>query len=151
MKAVLQRVHRAEVSVGGQVVGRCGTGLMIAVGIAVDDTDADVRTLVDKIRKLRIFRDDAGKLNLSVRDVGGEALVISNFTLQANCRRGTRPDYSHAAPREVAEPLYEMFIAEMNSSGIPTQHGVFGERMTIEMIADVPVIITLNSHELPRK
>ncbi len=151
MKVVLQRVHRAEVSAGGQVVGRCGAGLMIAVGIAVDDTDADVRTLVDKICKLRIFRDDAGKLNLSVRDIDGEALVISNFTLQANCRRGTRPDYSHAAPRETAEPLYEMFIDEMNSRGVPTQHGAFGERMTIDMLADGPVIITLDSHELPRK
>lgn len=151
MVAIVERVHRAAVSVDGELVGRCGRGLMIALGVGHDDTDADVRTLVDKILKLRIFRDDAGKLNLSVRDVGGEILVISNFTLMANCYRGTRPDYSCAAPRPVSEPLYEAFIAEINARGIHAEHGQFGARMSVDMEMDGPVIIPLDSHDLPRK
>lgn len=124
---------------------------MIALGVAVGDTEADVRTLIDKILKLRIFRDDAGKLNLSVRDVGGEILVISNFTLLANCYRGTRPDYSRAAPREISLPLYEMFVDEINARGIHAEHGRFGARMSVDMEMDGPVIIPLFSDALPRK
>ena len=151
MIAVVQRVYSAVVSADNEVTGRCGAGLMIAVGIAADDTEEDARTLIDKILKLRIFRDDEGKLNLSVRDTGGEVLVISNFTLLANCRRGTRPDYSHAAPKEISLPLYEYFIDEVNRRGVHAEHGKFGARMTIDIKADGPVIITLDSHELPRK
>lgn len=151
MLAVVQRVHRASVSVDGVHVGRCGQGLMIAIGITHTDTEADVRTLVDKILKLRIFRDETGKLNLSVRDVGGGVLVISNFTLMANCYRGTRPDYSRAAPREISEPLYWRFIEEVNSRGVHAEHGQFGARMSIDADMDGPVIITLDSNELPRK
>ena len=151
MIAIVERVHYAEVSVDSVSVGRCGRGYMIALGVEVGDTEADVRTLCDKIQKLRIFRDDDGKLNLSLRDVGGEALVISNFTLTANCYRGTRPDYSRAAPREVSLPLYELFIEMMNGYGIHTEHGQFGARMTIDMKMDGPVIIPLDSHKLPQK
>ncbi len=151
MIAIVERVHRASVSVDGNVVGKCGAGLMIALGVAVDDTEADVRTLIDKILKLRIFRDDAGKLNLSVRDVGGEILVISNFTLLANCYRGTRPDYSRAAPKEISLPLYELFIDQINALGIHAEHGQFGARMSVDMEMDGPVIIPLNSRELPKK
>ena len=151
MIAIVERVHRAEVSVDGENVGKCGRGIMIALGVEVGDTEVDVRTLCDKIQKLRIFRDEAGKLNLSVRDVGGEALVISNFTLLANCHRGTRPDYSRAAPREVSLPLYEYFIETMNGYGIHTEHGMFGARMTVDMAMDGPVIIPLDSHTLPQK
>ena len=151
MIAIVERVHRAEVSVDGNVVGRCGRGLMIALGVGHDDTDADVRTLVDKILKLRIFRDGEGKLNLSVRDVEGQILVISNFTLMANCYRGTRPDYSGAAPKEISEPLYEAFIAEINGRGIHAEHGQFGARMSVDMEMDGPVIIPLDSRKLPRK
>lgn len=151
MTAIVERVHRAEVSVDGETVGRCGRGLMIALGVAVGDTEADVRTLVDKILKLRIFRDGEGKLNLSVRDVGGEILVISNFTLLANCYRGTRPDYSRAAPREISLPLYEYFVSEINARGIHAEHGQFGARMSVDMEMDGPVIIPLFSDALPRK
>ncbi len=151
MIAIVERVHRAEVSVDGESVGKCGHGLMIAVGITHTDTSADVRTLVDKILKLRIFRDENGKLNLSVRDVGGSILVISNFTLMANCYRGTRPDYSNAAPREVSYPLYREFIDEINSRGIHAECGQFGARMSIDMEMDGPVIIPLDSNNLPRK
>ena len=151
MIAIVERVHRAEVSVDGESVGRCGRGIMIALGVETGDTMTDVRTLCDKIQKLRIFRDGEGKLNLSLRDVGGEALVISNFTLLANCHRGTRPDYSRAAPREVSLPLYEAFIETMNGYGIHTEHGMFGARMTVDMVMDGPVIIPLDSHTLPQK
>ncbi len=151
MIAIVERVHRAEVSADGKSVGRCGYGLLIALGVDREDTEADARTLIDKILKLRIFRDGEGKLNLSVRDVGGEILVISNFTLLANCYRGTRPDYSHAAPREISEPLYKFFIDEVNARGIHAEHGQFGARMTVDMQMDGPVIIPLDSHNLPRK
>lgn len=151
MVAVVERVHRAAVSADGELVGRCGRGLMIAIGITHTDTSEDVRTLVDKILKLRIFRDGEGKLNLSVRDVEGEILVISNFTLMANCYRGTRPDYSKAAPREISEPLYLEFIDEINRRGVHAEHGKFGARMSIDMEMDGPVIITLDSYNLPRK
>ena len=151
MIAIVERVHRAEVSVDGEPVGKCGRGYMIALGVDVDDTEADARTLIDKILKLRIFRDAEGKLNLSIRDVGGEILVISNFTLLANCYRGTRPDYSRAAPREVSEPLYKFFIDEINARGVHAEHGMFGARMSVDMLMDGPVIIPLDSHNLPRK
>lgn len=151
MIAIVERVHRAEVSVDGETVGKCGHGLMIAVGITHTDTSADVRTLVDKILKLRIFRDENGKLNLSVRDVEGSILVISNFTLMANCYRGTRPDYSRAAPRDVSYPLYCEFIDEINNRGVHTECGRFGARMSIDMEMDGPVIIPLDSNDLPRK
>ncbi len=151
MIAIVERVHRAEVSVDGESVGKCGRGYMIALGVDVDDTEADARTLIDKILKLRIFRDAEGKLNLSIRDVGGEILVISNFTLLANCYRGTRPDYSRAAPREVSEPLYKFFIDEINARGVHAEHGMFGARMSVDMLMDGPVIIPLDSHNLPRK
>ncbi len=151
MVAVVERVYRAAVSADGELAGKIGAGLLIAVGITHTDTSADVRTLVDKILKLRIFRDTEGKLNLSVRDVGGEALVISNFTLMANCYRGTRPDYSRAAPREISYPLYLEFIEEINARGIHAEHGKFGARMSIDMEMDGPVIITLDSNDLPRK
>lgn len=151
MIAIVERVHRAAVSADGEVVGKCGRGLMIALGVDVDDTEEDARTLIDKILKLRIFRDEAGKLNLSVRDVGGEILVISNFTLLANCYRGTRPDYSRAAPRAISEPLYEYFISEVNARGTHAEHGKFGARMSVDMEMDGPVIIPLDSHNLPRK
>lgn len=151
MVAVVERVHRAAVSADGELVGKCGRGLMIAVGITHTDTSADVRTLIDKILKLRIFRDGEGKLNLSVRDVEGEILVISNFTLMADCYRGTRPDYSKAAPKEISEPLYLEFIDEINKRGIHAEHGKFGARMSIDMEMDGPVIITLDSNNLPRK
>ncbi|MCD7776713.1 MAG: D-tyrosyl-tRNA(Tyr) deacylase, partial [Firmicutes bacterium] len=123
MIAVLQRVHSASVSFDGSVVGQCGYGLMIMLGIATDDDEGDARTLIDKILKLRIFRDGDGRLNLSVRDVGGEVLVISNFTLMANCYRGTRPDYSHAAHCEVSLPLYNYFIDEICRRGVHAEHG----------------------------
>ncbi len=151
MIAIVERVHEACVSVDGVRVGSCGRGLVIALGVAVGDTEADARTLIDKILKLRVFRDGEGKLNLSVRDVGGSILVISNFTLLADCYRGTRPDYSHAAPREVSLPLYEYFINEINARGVSAEHGMFGARMTVDMKMDGPVIIPLDSHALPRK
>ncbi|MDQ3671050.1 MAG: D-aminoacyl-tRNA deacylase [Actinomycetota bacterium] len=147
MRAVVQRVREASVSVEGEVVGCCGPGLVILLGVAADDGDVQADRLAAKIARLRIFENAEGRFDRSLLDVVGEALVVSQFTLIANSRRqkGTRPDFSGAAPREQAEPLYERFVEALREHGVPVQTGVFGARMAVELVNDGPVTIILET------
>lgn len=145
MRAVVQRVKESKVTVDGKVVGEIGKGILILLGVEEDDTEKDVKYMAEKIANLRIFRDDEGKMNLSTVDVGGEALVISQFTLMGDCRRGRRPSYSHAAKPELAIPLYEKFIEEIKTYGIPTQEGIFQAMMDVYLINDGPVTLLIDS------
>jgi D-aminoacyl-tRNA deacylase len=146
MRAVCQRVSEARVSVEGAVVGKIGVGLVVLLGIAQSDRDADVERLAGKVARLRIFEDEAGRFDRSLLDVGGAALVISQFTLIADSRsqKGTRPDFSKAAPKAEAEPLYERFCQALREAGVPTQTGVFGAYMRLELVNDGPVTIVLD-------
>ncbi len=150
MIAVLQRVKRAAVRVGGECVGRIGSGLCILLGVAREDTEEDARALADKVAGLRIFCDENDKMNLSVSDIGGEALVVSNFTLLAAYKKGKRPDYMGAAAPAEAERLYEYFCTLL-SAAIPTAKGVFGADMELEIINDGPVTIVMDSRVLVKK
>ncbi len=144
MRAVLQRVSRAQVSVERQVVGRCGAGLMILVCAMQGDTDDQPAKLAAKVAKMRIFKDDQGKMNLSVRDVGGSALVISQFTLAADLR-GNRPGFSTAAPPAEGERLYEAFAAALAAEGVPVETGIFGADMAVDLVNDGPVTIWVDT------
>ena len=147
MRAVVQRVRKASVCVeGGEVVGASGPGLVILLGVAADDGEADADRLAAKVARLRIFENDDGRLDLSLVDVAGEALVVSQFTLIADSRRqkGTRPDFSKAARPEVAEPIYEHFVQALRDLGVPVQTGVFGARMQVSLVNDGPVTIILD-------
>lgn len=139
MLALLQRVRSAEVEVAGQVVGRIERGLLIYVGVGAADTLDDARRLAEKVAHMRIFEDEQDKLNLSVRDVRGGVLVISNFTLMADTRKGRRPAFTAAAPPELAEPLYVAFADALAAEGCPVARGVFRARMAIRSEADGPV------------
>ena len=143
MKAVIQRVSQASVKVDGETVGSCGAGLMILLGVANGDTEEDARLLCNKICNLRIFCDENDKMNLSVKSIDGEALVISQFTLCADTASGNRPSFSPAAPPDVANPLYEAFVAECRALGIPTGTGIFGADMKIALCNDGPVTFIL--------
>lgn len=145
MRALLQRVSEAQVSVVGEVVGQTGHGLLVLVCAMQGDTDQEARAMAAKIAKLRIFRDDAGKMNRSVIDISGSALVVSQFTLAADTSRGNRPGFSAAAPPEVGERLYEVFANALSEQGVPVQTGVFGEDMTVSLVNDGPVTIWLES------
>lgn len=140
MRAVLQRVSRASVTVDGQVTGEIGAGLLILVCAMEGDTDAQADQLAAKIAKLRIFKDDQGKMNLSIRDVGGSALIVSQFTLAADLR-GNRPGFSTAAKPEEGKRLYDYFTAKMQAEGIPTANGIFGADMDVSLNNDGPVTI----------
>jgi D-tyrosyl-tRNA(Tyr) deacylase len=148
MRAVLQRVTRASVRVGGEVSGDIDAGLVVLLGVAHDDTEADIKYLVEKIASLRIFDDAGGRMNLSVRDAGGALLVVSQFTLYGDVRRGRRPSWSEAAPPEVAEPLYEAFVAEARRSVGRVETGSFRAMMQLELVNDGPVTILLDSRKL---
>lgn len=150
MTAVLQRVSRATVYADGEFSGECGKGLFILLGINTEDTEEDARLLADKIARLRIFCDEQDKMNLSVTDVGGGVLVVSNFTLQANYARGNRPDYLAAARPEKAEPLYEYFLRLMEERVTQVGHGKFGADMRIEASCDGPVTIVMDSAVLKK-
>lgn len=141
MRALLQRVTHASVTVDGDVIGRTGPGLLILVCAMQGDTEAQADTLAAKIAKLRIFKDDAGKMNLSVRDIGGSALVVSQFTLAADTSRGNRPGFSAAASPDEGERLYEYFATRLSSEGVPTEKGRFGADMKVELLNDGPVTI----------
>ena len=143
MRAVIQRVNKASVSVDGRVVGSIGHGLAILLGVRVGDTEAEAQWMAGKIATLRIFDDDAGKLNLSVLDVKGSALVVSQFTLYGEARKGRRPSYDQAAPPEVAEPLIRHFVELLEAQGVPVQTGVFRAHMLVEIHNDGPVTIML--------
>lgn len=144
MRALLQRVTRASVSVSGETVGEVGLGLLALVCAMQGDTDTDADRLASKVSKLRIFRDDAGKMNRSVRDANGEILVVSQFTLAADTRRGNRPGFSTAAPPADAERLYHRFAEALRSEGIGTEQGRFGAEMEVALVNDGPVTIWLD-------
>ncbi|WP_170573279.1 D-aminoacyl-tRNA deacylase [Ruegeria atlantica] len=145
MRAVLQRVSHANVSVDGQVIGQTGPGLMILVCAMQEDDEAKADQLAAKISKLRIFKDDAGKMNRSVVDIEGSALVISQFTLAADTSRGNRPGFSEAASPDVGKHLYEVFAQRLQARGVPVETGKFGANMAVELVNDGPVTIWVES------
>jgi D-tyrosyl-tRNA(Tyr) deacylase len=147
VRAVIQRVRSARVSVGERTVGSIGIGLLVLLGIGRDDTTAEVDWVLDKLLGMRLFENELGKLDYSVRDVGGELLVVSQFTLFADTRKGRRPSFSNAAPPEHAVPLYEYFIERARSSAVPLASGEFGAHMAVELINDGPVTILLDTAE----
>jgi D-tyrosyl-tRNA(Tyr) deacylase len=147
LRAVVQRVSRARVAVDGEAVAEIGAGLCILLGAAEEDREGEAVRLAAKVAHLRIFENDLGKFDLSVLDTGGEALVVSQFTLIADSKRqrGTRPNFSKAARPEQAEPLYELFAEELRNLGVSVQTGVFGARMEVELLTDGPVTIVLET------
>ena len=145
MRALLQRVTQASVSVDGQRIGACGPGLLILVCAMQGDTQAEADHLAAKIAKLRIFKDEAGKMNRSITDIGGSALVVSQFTLAADTSRGNRPGFSYAAAPEQAEALYEYFAAQMAAQGVAVETGQFGADMQVELLNDGPVTIWMDT------
>lgn len=148
MRAILQRVTHASVTVDDQIVGHIQQGLLILLGVGQDDSEAHVKTLADKIVHLRIFGDDEGKMNRSLLDVGDEVLVVSQFTLYADMRRGRRPSFTNAAPPSLAEPLVERFKEAIAAYGPRVAGGVFGAHMQIELLNDGPVTLWLDSKDL---
>ena len=146
MRTVIQRVTSANVSIDGEVVGEIGKGVMLLLGITPEDTQQDADWLVGKISRLRIFDDANGVMNLSLQDIGGEALVVSQFTLMASYKKGNRPSYIHAAPPAVAIPLYEYFVAQLQQAlGRPIPTGRFGADMQVSLTNDGPVTIVMDS------
>ncbi len=143
MRAVVQRVSQASVIVGEQVVGRIERGLMILLGVKIGDTEAEAKWLAHKIAGLRIFSDDEGKFNLSVQDVDGSALVVSQFTLYGDARKGRRPSFTDAAPPDTAEPLVTRFVEFLRAEGLSVESGVFGAVMQVEIHNDGPVTLIL--------
>jgi D-tyrosyl-tRNA(Tyr) deacylase len=143
MRVVLQRVSRGRVTVAGTEVAAIGPGLVILVGVGPQDGDAQIEYLVNKIAHLRIFADQDGKINRSLLDMGGEALVVSQFTLYADTRKGRRPSFTDAAPPELASPLVDRFAASLVALGVPTQTGEFGAHMLVEIDNDGPVTILM--------
>jgi D-aminoacyl-tRNA deacylase len=146
MRAVVQRVVRASVRVNRRIAGEIGAGLLVLLGIAEGDGEGDAAQLAGKVARLRVFENDAGRLDRSLLDTGGAALVVSQFTLLADSRRqkGTRPDFSKAARPEVAKPVYERFCEELGRAGVPVSTGVFGARMEVELVNDGPVTLVLD-------
>jgi D-tyrosyl-tRNA(Tyr) deacylase len=143
MRLLIQRVTHSSVTVDNQIVGRCGVGFCILVGVKSDDTQAEAKWLANKAANLRVFEDAAGKMNLSLLDVKGEALVVSQFTLYADAQRGRRPDFIDAARPEQAEPLIDYFVEQLRAEGVPVQTGVFRSMMQVEIHNDGPVTILL--------
>ena len=148
MRAVVQRVKRAEVRVQGEELGRIGTGLVILLGVGKADGRSTCEALADKIANLRVFDDAEGRMNLSLREAGGKALCVSQFTLYGDCRKGRRPSYDQAAPPELALPLYEDFVNALRKRGIPTETGRFRAMMEVELVNDGPVTLLLDSDRL---
>ena len=148
MKFVIQRAERAEVQVDGVTVGQIGKGFLVLVGIGEEDTEEIADKLVKKMTALRIFDDEEGKTNLSLADVGGELLMVSQFTLLAECRKGNRPSFVHAAPPEKAEALYEYIIAKCRETVPVVEKGVFGAVMKVSLVNDGPFTIVLEDRDL---
>jgi D-tyrosyl-tRNA(Tyr) deacylase len=147
MRVVIQRVSQARVDVAGETTGQIGQGLLILLGVQPGDNDEDMQYLADKTANLRIFEDEAGKMNLSLSDIGGEALVVSQFTLFADTRKGRRPGFSGAAGPEVAEPLYEKFCRALQAQGIAVATGRFGAMMDVSLVNQGPVTIMIDSEQ----
>jgi D-aminoacyl-tRNA deacylase len=144
MRAVVQRVSSASVRVDGETVGACGRGLLVLIGARHDDTSESATRLAAKVARLRIFPDDAGRFDRSLLDVGGEALVVSQFTLLADTQKGNRPSFTDAAPPEQAEPLVEAFVEALRADRLRVETGVFGARMEVELVNDGPVTLVLD-------
>ncbi len=145
MRAVIQRVKSASVTVDGELVSEIGAGLLIFIGIAHSDTEVELDYIANKVENLRIFEDSDGKMNCSLLDIGGSALVVSQFTLYGDCRKGRRPSFITAARPEVANELYEKFITTLEQLNVPTKGGTFQAMMDVQMINDGPVTILLDS------
>jgi D-tyrosyl-tRNA(Tyr) deacylase len=148
VRAVVQRVSRARVLVAGEVTGEIARGLLVLLGVGRDDGEADARGLADKVAALRIFEDAGGKMNLAVGEVGGGVLVVSQFTLLGDARKGNRPSFTDAAPPEAANALYERFCALVREKGLPVATGVFRATMAVELVNDGPVTLLLDSRRL---
>lgn len=149
MRALLQRVTQGSVTVEGEVMGRCGQGFVILLGVGPDDTEAQAQRLWDKIKRLRVFDDEDGKMNRSLLDVGGSVLVVSQFTLYADCRRGNRPSFTDAAGPELGNALYERFC-ELAQQEVPCGRGIFGADMQVALTNSGPVTIWLDTDDLSR-
>lgn len=145
MRAVIQRVTKASVSVDGNMVGSIGPGMVVFLGVGNDDSEKDTVYMAEKISGLRVFEDDSGRMNLSVKDIEGEILVVSQFTLYGDCRRGRRPSYSKAADGDFAKRHYELFIANLKELGITVKTGVFGARMDVYIVNCGPVTLLVDS------
>lgn len=148
MRAVVQRVSRAKVTVNENITGEIGLGLLVLLGVGHEDSEADLNYMVEKIAGLRVFEDEAGKMNRSVRDVGGSVLAVSQFTLYGDVRRGKRPSFDDAAPPVEARRLYELFVERIRSLGLACETGRFQEMMEVELVNDGPVTILLDSKKL---
>ena len=148
MRAVIQRVREAKVEVDGKVVGQVGPGLLVYLGVGKGDTEADVQFMAEKLANLRIFSDDAGKMNRSVIDIGGGVLLVSNFTLHGDCRKGRRPGFDGAADPAIADGLYEKVAQVIAQQGVPVAKGVFGAHMHVTSVNDGPVTFLLDSTRL---
>ena len=148
MRALIQRVSRASVTVDDKVIGQIGQGLLVLLGVGQKDSEVQVKILADKIVHLRIFGDDEGKMNRSLLDIGGAVLVVSQFTLYADTRRGRRPSFTDAAPPSLAEPLVESFKEAIAAFGLTVADGIFGAYMEVELLNNGPVTIWMDSEEL---
>ena len=148
MKAVLIRVKYASVAIDGETVGKIGQGFLILLGVGPQDTEKECRLLAEKALGLRIFEDENGKMNLGLEQVGGEVLVVSQFTLYGNCRKGRRPSFAEAAGPELGNALYEKFLSDCAELGYPPQHGRFGADMKVESLNDGPVTLILDTDQL---
>lgn len=148
MRAIVQRVKYSSVSIDGEIVGKIDKGLMILLGVTHTDGEKEINWLANKIKDLRIFEDEAGKMNLGLEDIKGELLVVSQFTLYGNCIKGRRPGFVDAARPELAEPLYEKFLKKCRSFGIKTQCGKFGADMKVEILNDGPVTLIIDTADV---
>ena len=148
MRAVLTRVKSASVTIDGEVVGKIGQGFLILLGVGPEDNEAKCRYLAEKALGLRVFEDENGKMNLGLADVGGQVLVVSQFTLYGNCRKGRRPSFTDAAGPELGNALYEKFLTDCEELGYPPQHGRFGADMQVESVNDGPVTLILDTDHL---
>ena len=145
MRAVVQRVSQASVTVDGQVVGQIGGGLMVLLGVGPEDGEQQIRWLAEKLVGLRIFEDSEGKMNLSLADTGGAMLIVSQFTLLGDTRKGKRPSFVGAAPPEIAEPLYEAFVADVRGRGVEVATGRFRQQMEVALVNDGPVTLVVET------
>lgn len=145
MRAVVQRVSRAQVEACGRLVGEIGKGLLVLVGVAAGDTHKDVEWLAEKVATLRVFEDEDGKMNLSVKEVGGSVLAVSQFTLLGDCRKGRRPSFDKAAKPEAAELFYRSFVEHLRSKALPVEVGAFRAHMNVSLVNDGPVTLVLDS------
>ncbi len=148
MRAVLTRVTSASVSIDGEVVGKIGKGFLILLGVGPEDNEAHCRYLAEKALSLRVFEDENGKMNKGLEDVEGQVLVVSQFTLYGNCRKGRRPSFTDAAGPELGNTLYEQFLKECEALGYPPQHGRFGADMQVSSVNDGPVTLILDTQQL---